>query len=71
MDRIAEQFKKGWKTSEFWLTILTGGLILVEGTTGLDLDNEGIIALAVSNFGYVAGRSFLKGKRVDALSIQD
>jgi hypothetical protein len=68
MDRITEQFKKGYKTTEFWLTLLTGGLIVVEGTTGLDLDNEGIIAIVGTVASYVVGRGYLKGKRALALA---
>jgi hypothetical protein len=68
MDRIVQQFKQGWKTTEFWVTLATGGILLVEATTGLDLDNEGLIALVGTNASYVLSRGFVKGRRVAALA---
>ena len=70
MDTLIAQFKKGYKTTEFWAAAVTGGVILTEGATSLDLDNEGIIGLAVTVASYILSRGYLKAKRVDAVQMQ-
>ena len=67
MDNFVAQFKKGYKTTEFWLTLLSAALVLLDSTFGWGLDVQGITALVASNIAYVLGRSYLKGKRASAV----
>ena len=71
MDQITTHFKKGYKTTEFWLTLGAAVVAVVNATTGLDLDAESIIGLAGMVAAYVASRSFLKAKRVESLAYDD
>lgn len=66
MDTLVKQFKTGYKTTEFWLTILSLVIVSLNGVFGWDLDVEGIVALVAANVSYVLGRSYLKAKRVPA-----
>lgn len=63
---ITEHFKKGYATTEFWTTIATGALVLVNGTTSLDLNTDSIVALIGTVAAYILSRGYLKGKRVEA-----
>lgn len=63
---IIEQFKKGYKTSEFWTTIITLGVLVANEIFGIDLDGESIAGLVAINFSWVTGRSYLKVKRMNA-----
>jgi hypothetical protein len=67
MDRITDHFKKGYKTSEFWVTLATGVVLLINAATGLDLDTDSLVALVGTNASYVIGRSWLKTNRVKVL----
>jgi hypothetical protein len=66
---ITQHFKQGYKTTEFWFTIVGALIVLVNAGTGLDLDSESILALAGTVAAYVASRSYLKGHRAEALAI--
>lgn len=68
---ITAHFKKGYKTTEFWVTIAAAAIALINATTGLDLDSESVIALAVTIASYVASRSYLKSRRVEAVAISE
>tara|TARA_R110000868_G_scaffold161309_3_gene391466 strand:- start:1231 stop:1488 length:258 start_codon:yes stop_codon:yes gene_type:complete len=68
MSYITEQFKKGYKTTEFWLTIVGGAVVLLNGTFGWGLDAASITGMAGSIAAYIVGRSYLKGQRVNAVS---
>lgn len=68
---LTSQFKKGYKTSEFWLTIIGAVIVIVNTTTGLDLDGESILGMLGAIAAYVASRSYLKGHRVEALAMSD
>lgn len=68
---LTAQFKKGYKTSEFWLTIIGALVVLINATTGLDLDGESIIGIIGAIIAYVASRSYLKGHRVEALAMSE
>lgn len=66
---ITAYFKKGYKTTEFWLTIAGSVIVLVNSVTGLDLDAASIVAMLGSIAAYVASRSYLKGHRVEAVAL--
>lgn len=66
LDSLTAHFKKGYKTSEFWLTLAASVIVLLNSAFGWDLDPESIIGLAVTVIGYVTGRAYLKGHRVRA-----
>ena len=69
---IVDQFKKGWKTSEFWVGILLVVAPLVTVLTGVEIDTEGLTAFitsAVTGVTYIAGRTWLKTRRVDAVAL--
>jgi hypothetical protein len=68
MDYLVGQFKKGYKTTEFWLTLIGGAVVLLNGAFGWDLDAASITAMAGSVAAYVLGRSYLKGQRATAVS---
>ena len=68
MNFITEQFKRGYKTTEFWLTIVGGVVVLLNGALGWDLDAASITGMAGSIAAYILGRSYLKGQRVNAVS---
>jgi hypothetical protein len=68
MDYLVGQFKKGYKTTEFWLTIIGGAVVLLNGAFGWDLDAASITGMVGSVAAYVIGRSYLKGQRVQAAS---
>ena len=48
--------KNGWKTSEFWMAILTAVLPIINKTFALDLPEESLYALIA----YIIGRSGMK-----------
>jgi hypothetical protein len=70
MDRLIEQFKKGYKTTEFWITAATVGVVVTEGLTGLDLDDTSLIGMVGTVAAYVLSRGFLKAKRTTAVQEQ-
>lgn len=69
MDNIADQFKKGYKTSEFWISLLSKAAVIV-GVLGFDLDTAEITTLVAVTLGsdtYGGWRTWLKRKRIDAV----
>lgn len=67
---IAEQFKKGWYTSEFWIGLVTMGAPIVAALTGYDFDTEGAVAVIGGVFSgatYIASRTWLKRARLQAV----
>ena len=67
MDYLVGQFKKGYKTTEFWLTIIGGAVVLLNGAFGWELDAASITGMVGSVAAYVIGRSYLKGQRAQAV----
>jgi hypothetical protein len=67
-EEIAAQFKKGYKTTEFWSAIGVGALAFVNGVFDLGLNVEEIITAGVAVLGYGLSRGYLKGKRAEALA---
>jgi hypothetical protein len=70
VNSIADQFKKGYKTSEFWLSLLTKVAVIV-GVLGFDLDTAEIgtlIAVTLGSDTYGGVRTWLKRKRLDTVS---
>jgi len=65
---LTSHFKKGYKTSEFWLTLGAALIVLLNSAFGWDLDPESIIGMAAAIIAYVTGRSYLKTKRVAAVA---
>lgn len=54
--------KPGWKTTEFWLTILTLGLsLLFKGDTGAAAQVVSVAAPAVATGAYAISRAMTKG----------
>lgn len=47
-------YKQGWMTSEFWVSILTVGAILLK-VMGIDVDTNDINVLALNITGLIAG----------------
>ena len=67
---IVDQFKKGYKTSEFWVGLITllGPPIAV--FSGYKFDVEGAVTVIGSVFAaitYIGSRTWLKRKRIDAV----
>lgn len=62
---ITSHFKKGYTTSEFWLTVVSA-IVAVAAVFGVELD-AGTLAGFAPVAAYVLGRSYLKGKRAQAL----
>lgn len=51
--------KAGWKTSEFWLTLGSVVLAVVDSQLGLELPKEGLLAVAA----YILSRGWAKSKQ--------
>lgn len=68
MNQLAAMFKKGYRTSEFWLALTTTTVIGADAAFDLGLDTESLTGMAGLVISYVFGRSWLKGKRVAALA---
>lgn len=66
--QVIANFKKGYKTTEFWSTVLTLGAVLADGVFDLGVDTEGIVTLIGVNLSYVLGRSWVKTNRLKAIS---
>lgn len=71
---LPEQFKKGYKTSEFWISAVTG-IIPVAGfgaaAFGVDIDVAALLAtvpMIAPSIAYIFGRGWLKRKRVEAMT---
>ena len=72
---LEDQFKTGYKTTEFWVgligIVVPGIGTLLANFFGVEIDVEGIIALgtsAVTAAAYILSRSYLKGKRNEAVA---
>jgi hypothetical protein len=71
MSKIVGQFKKGWRTSEFYVALITpvGAIVLI--IFDLEIDAEALavgIASTIQSASYILGRSWLKSRRVTALA---
>lgn len=67
MNNIVDQFKQGYKTSEFWISLLSKAAVVV-GVLGFDLDTAEIATLVSVTLGsdaYGGWRTWLKRKRID------
>lgn len=65
-------FKKGYKTTEFWLALVPA-VVIVLALFGVDVTPDEISNVIVAVAGgvsaaYSLGRSILKGKRVEAVA---
>ena len=72
VDKFSAMFKKGYKTSEFWVALVTGGYLA--GTQVFDpskslKEQAPAIVLAVLGSVYVFARTGLKTRRLDVLSV--
>lgn len=54
--------KKGLLTSEFWMTLVTAGVVLFNKKIGLDLDPAAMGSVILSVGSYVFSRGWLKAK---------
>jgi len=61
------QFKKGYRTSEFWLTLLGVGVIAGSSELGVDLSTEQVVGIIGAVATYAGQRGWLKVNRVKAL----
>lgn len=68
VQEVVSQFKKGYRTSEAWLTAATIGLIAGDEIFDWGLDVQGILGMASVVVTYVFGRTWLKRKRVEAVA---
>lgn len=59
LDRL---FSKGIRTSEFWVTLATGIVLLLNTFFDWDLDTESIVAIVGNNVAYILSRGYIKGK---------
>jgi hypothetical protein len=74
LEALPGQFKKGWKTTEFWQSAI-GTLLPVAAfgaaLFGYDVDTE-VLALSLTglipNVAYIGGRSYLKKSRVQGMA---
>lgn len=67
---IIDQFKKGWATSEFWVSLVAIATPIVALVSSYDLDAEGaatMIGLVFGAVGYATNRTWLKRKRIEAV----
>ncbi len=70
---LPAQFKKGWKTTEFWGAAVAASIPVVgfvANAFGVQVDTDTLM-LATTGFipyvAYILNRGFLKGKRAEAL----
>lgn len=68
VQEIAAEFKKGHKTTEFWFTVGTWAFAVLNGIFDFGLDTESVVAAAGASVTYIGGRTFLKRKRLEAIS---
>lgn len=67
------QVRRGWRSTEFWLTALTSlvgllvlaGIVDLEGTSTLD-KTVGLVVAALTSMGYSISRGLAKAKASDA-----
>lgn len=67
---ITDQFKKGWRTSEFWLSVVMLAAPIVAAFSDYQIDTQQLGA-AIPAVVYIAGRGWLKRKRLDAIVAAD
>lgn len=74
LEALPAEFKKGWKTSEFWQAQI-GNLIPLgafgAAIFGVQVDTELLIASLgglVPNLQYIFGRTWLKRKRIEGMT---
>jgi len=73
---VIDQFKLGYKTTEFWVAVITGLVPVVAwagAAVGFDIDSAQLAASMIGMapaFAYILGRSWLKKSRVEALAAQ-
>jgi len=67
---LISQWKTGYKTTEFWVSVAMLLIPVFNGILpeGSQLDAESIIAAGIAAASYIGGRSFLKGKRNEAVA---
>jgi hypothetical protein len=68
---IVDEFKKGYRTSEFWIVAVTAVAPVVTLVLGVELDVEQVVMMIGSIFGaigWATNRTFLKRKRIEAVS---
>lgn len=68
---LTSHFKKGYRTTEFWFTLGAALVAVLNSAFGWDIDSESLIALAGTVVAYVASRSYLKTRRVEAVALAD
>jgi len=73
MRELPEQFKKGWRTSEFWQSAVMGLVpVAAFGAAifGVDIDTEvlvGSMSAIVPSVVYVFSRGWVKRKRIEGM----
>lgn len=71
---IVDQFKKGYKTTEFWVSLISGAIPVgtyVAKLFGYEVSAEELATAMtglVPGMFYIVGRSWLKRKRVEAVA---
>jgi len=55
-----DTIKTGWKTSEFWVTVVSAVVMVLNQGLGVNLPVEQITAFAGVVIAYVLGRSIVK-----------
>ena len=71
---LPSEFKKGWRTSEFWVASITGVIPVagfVAAAAGVDIDTAGLMAtvpMIAPSIAYIFGRGWLKRKRVEGMA---
>lgn len=69
IESVLSQFKKGFKTTEFWASVVTTVIIVASDKVfGVKLSGEQVIGLAGSAMTYIASRTWLKTQRLRAIS---
>jgi len=71
MDILIGQFKKGYRTSEFWVALITGLVVIANVFLPDDyqLDTESLVAAAGAASAYILSRGYLKNGRAQALGM--
>ena len=54
--------KPGYQTSEFWLSLVSAGLLVANKGLGLDIDEGTVMAFAGMVITYVISRAVVKAK---------
>lgn len=70
---IVDEFKKGWRTTEFWVATITGAIPVgawAAKAAGYDVDTEELTAAMVGivpSFVYIFSRGWLKRQRIEGV----